>query len=51
MQATLYDHTLTPLKRGFVTALHLMMMAASVIMIVWITRETIDNVSFWSAPG
>lgn len=51
MQATLYDHTLTPLKRGFVTALHLMVMAASVIMIVWITRETIDNVSFLSAPG
>lgn len=51
MQATLYDHTLTPLKRGFVTVLHLMVLAASVIMIAWITRETIDNVSFLSAPG
>lgn len=51
MQATLYDHTLTPLKRGFVTTIHLLVLAASVMMIVWITRETIDNVSFLSAPG
>lgn len=51
MQATFYDHTLTPLKRGFVTSLHLLVLAASVIMIAWITRETIDNVSFLSAPG
>lgn len=51
MQATFYDHTLSPLKRGFVTTLHLMVLAASVVMIAWITRETIDNISFLSAPG
>lgn len=51
MQATLYDHTLSPFRRGFVTTLHILVLVASVVMIVWITRETIENVSFLSAPG
>ncbi len=51
MQATLYDHSLSPFRRRFVTTIHLLVLVASVVMIVWITRETIDNVSFITAPG
>lgn len=32
------------------TILHLLVLAASVLMIVWITRDTINNISFLSAP-
>lgn len=49
MQATLYDHKLTGGRKLFITILHLLVLAASVLMIIFITRETIDNVSFLSS--
>lgn len=38
-------------KRLALLGLHLLVLAASVIMIIWITKDTIDNVSFLSSPS
>lgn len=51
MQATLFDTTLTNFRRAIVATLHILVLIASAIMIIWITRETIENVSFIAAPG
>lgn len=51
MQATLFDNTLTKFRRGVVAILHYLVLIASAVMIIWITQETIENISFISAPG
>lgn len=38
-------------KKLALLALHLAVLAASVVMIIWITRETINNISFLASPG
>ncbi len=42
---------LTPLQRHILLVLHLLVLAASLVMVVWITRETLSGVSFLSSHG
>ncbi len=51
MQTTLFDNNLTNFRRRVVATLHVGVLIASFVMIIWITRETIENISFISAPG
>lgn len=51
MRVSIFDHTLTVIQQRCLTMLHILVLLASVVMIIWITHETIENVSFLSSPG
>ena len=50
MHLTLDDKHLSSFKHTFLLLLHLVVLAASIMMIVLITRDTLDNISFLSSP-
>lgn len=50
MYVTLGQKPLTPFKRIALFTLHIVVLLASMLMIVLITRDTLDNISFLSSP-
>lgn len=45
------DHHVPRHGRWILTVMHMAVMTASVLMIVWITHDTLDNISFLSSPA
>ena len=51
MQVTIHNHRLPPLRPSVLIFLHMAVLVASVVMICWITKDTINNISFLSSPS
>lgn len=51
MQLTLSKTALPPLKRRILISTHFAVLIASVGMICWITKDTMESISFLSSPG
>lgn len=50
MQVAIKDHLVSGFYRHLLLAVHIAVLVASVAMIIWITRDTIDNISFLTSP-